>query len=135
MFVEWKDIFPSWFDYGGNYNRKFTDNFFLIISGIVECDQPIETLSHRIGICIVSPNGKSCRTTFERLNFNGKSSTVLCKPITGRMHQIRVHLQYLGHPIINDHFYNSPAFGEQKGRLGEYGKSIDQVVYNFNKKN
>lgn len=47
------------------------------------------------------------------------------------MHQIRVHLQYLGHPIINDHLYNSAAFGEQRGRLGEYGKSIEQVVIEF----
>lgn len=28
---------------------------------------------------------------------------VLLKPITGRSHQLRVHMQYLGHPIMGDH--------------------------------
>lgn len=90
-------------------------------------DQPIETISHKIGICIVSPKGKASKTLFERLNYNNKSSTVLCKPETGRMHQIRVHLQYLGYPITNDSFYNSPSFGPNKGKGGDFGKSIEEV--------
>lgn len=97
-------------------------------SGVVECNEPIHTLAHRIGICIVSPKGKPSKTVFERLNYNGKSSTVLCKPFTGRMHQIRVHLQYLGHPIINDSFYNSLVFGPEKGKNCQYGKSIEQLI-------
>ena len=35
------------------------------------------------------------------------------------MHQIRVHLQYLGHPIMNDPIYNHPtAWGEGNGQKG-----------------
>lgn len=33
-------------------------------------------------------------------------SIVLCKPLTGRQHQLRVHLSYLGHPIVQDKLYN-----------------------------
>ena len=41
------------------------------------------------------------------------------KPHTGRMHQIRVHLQWLGHPIVNDPIYNhKTAWGEGKGKKG-----------------
>ena len=64
--------------------------------GQVTCKEPIEVVSYKIGVCTVSPNGKDCHTEFQRLSFNGRSSVVLCRPRTGRMHQIRVHLQYLG---------------------------------------
>jgi 23S rRNA-/tRNA-specific pseudouridylate synthase len=65
-------------------------------SGVIECKEPIEVVSYKIGVCKVSPKGKDCLTKFEKLGYNGTTSVVLCKPLTGRMHQIRVHLQYLG---------------------------------------
>lgn len=68
----------------------------LLRSGVIECKEPIEVVSYKIGVCKVSSNGKECTTTFQKIGFNGHSSVVLCKPLTGRMHQIRVHLQYLG---------------------------------------
>ncbi|CAL9192116.1 RNA pseudouridine synthase 7-like isoform X1 [Musa acuminata AAA Group] len=51
--------------------------------------------------------GKTACTKFTRINTNGKYSLVLCKPVTGRTHQIRVHLQCAGHPIANDTLYRS----------------------------
>jgi 23S rRNA-/tRNA-specific pseudouridylate synthase len=68
----------------------------LFFSEIIECKEPIEVVSYKIGVCKVSPKGKDCNTIFQKLGYNGKTSIVLCKPKTGRMHQIRVHLQYLG---------------------------------------
>ena len=62
----------------------------------MECKEKIEVVSYKIGVCKVSPNGKECWTDFQRLSYNGGTSVVLCRPRTGRMHQIRVHLQYLG---------------------------------------
>lgn len=72
----------------------------------IEVTQPIEVFSSKIGVCGVDPQGKPCTTQFKRLSYNGKSSVVLAKPRHGRMHQIRVHLQFLGHPIVNDYLYN-----------------------------
>ncbi|GLT39959.1 hypothetical protein SLA2020_141240 [Shorea laevis] len=46
--------------------------------------------------------GKAACTMFTRISTNGTYSIVLCEPVTGRTHQIRVHLQYTGHPIAND---------------------------------
>lgn len=97
--------------------------------GIIECKEPIEVVSYKIGVCKVSPKGKECTTTFQKLGYNGTSSVVLCKPLTGRMHQIRVHLQYLGYPVVNDPLYNHEVFGPAKGRGGDIGgKSDEQLV-------
>ncbi|XP_010536597.1 PREDICTED: RNA pseudouridine synthase 7 [Tarenaya hassleriana] len=49
--------------------------------------------------------GKPACTKFTRISTNGTHSLILCEPVTGRTHQIRVHLQYTGHPIANDPLY------------------------------
>ena len=49
--------------------------------------------------------GKTAKTLFKRVSYNGHSSVVECHPITGRTHQIRIHLQSIGYPIANDHQY------------------------------
>ncbi|XP_059485319.1 pseudouridylate synthase RPUSD2-like isoform X2 [Neocloeon triangulifer] len=92
------------------------------------CAEPIEVVSYKIGVCKVSPKGKDCSTTFQKLNFNGRTSVVLCKPHTGRMHQIRVHLQYLGYPVVNDPLYNHTVFGPEKGKGGNIGKTDDDLI-------
>lgn len=92
------------------------------------CEEPIEVISHKIGVCKVSSKGKDCKTTFRKLDCKNNESVVLCKPETGRMHQIRVHLQYLGFPIVNDPLYNSWAFGPLKGKGGDIGKSEEELM-------
>lgn len=92
------------------------------------CSEPIEVVSYKIGVCKVSEKGKDCVTRFKRLSYNGKSSVVLCKPQTGRMHQIRVHLQYLGYPVVNDPLYNHVVFGPHKGKGGNIGKTDEELV-------
>lgn len=94
----------------------------------VVCSEPIEVVSYKIGVCKVSEKGKDCITRFKRLSYNGISSVVLCKPQTGRMHQIRVHLQYLGYPVVNDPLYNHVVFGPEKGKGGNIGKTDQELV-------
>lgn len=91
--------------------------------GEIICDQPIFSLYPKIGLQIIHASGKASLTIFERLSTDGKTSIVKCKPKTGRTHQIRVHLQYLGYPIVDDYLYNSFDFGPKKGKDAEYGVS------------
>ncbi|KAG7509998.1 RNA pseudouridylate synthase domain-containing protein 2 [Solea senegalensis] len=94
----------------------------------VICEEPILVVSFKIGLCRVDPKGKECRTVFQRLSFNGKTSVVRCLPLTGRTHQIRVHLQYLGFPILNDPIYGSSAWGPHRGKGGMMGKSDEELL-------
>ena len=68
------------------------------------------------GLVQVHPNGKEAKTTFRLMRYDTKSNQSIVKafPETGRTHQIRVHLQYAGHPIVNDILYNHTAFGVER---------------------
>ncbi len=59
---------------------------------------------HRKKMAIVD-RGRSAHTLFEVLQEVGDYSLVLCRLLSGRTHQIRVHLQYLGHPVVGDKLY------------------------------
>ncbi|XP_070973292.1 pseudouridylate synthase RPUSD2 [Oncorhynchus clarkii lewisi] len=96
--------------------------------GEIICEEPILVVSFKVGLCRVHPKGKDCRTVFQRLSWNGHSSVVRCLPLTGRTHQIRVHLQFLGYPILNDPVYGSSAWGPQRAKGGLMGMSDDELL-------
>ncbi len=92
----------------------------------VTCEEPLLTIDRQIGVNVVHPEGRDSKTIFKRLSYDEKSNTsvIHCRPITGRSHQIRVHLQFMGHPIANDPVYqNTKAWGEQQGKGGVFGKA------------
>ncbi|KAI7199302.1 pseudouridine synthase [Hortaea werneckii] len=97
--------------------------------GDVICEEPILQISPKLGLNRVRASGKSAKTVFKRLAYyppklsdNGEPqgagySIVRCLPLTGRTHQLRVHLQFLGHPITNDPIYaNRRVFGANLGK-------------------
>lgn len=96
--------------------------------GEVVCEEPILVVSFRVGLCRVDPKGKESRTVFQRLSYNGRSSVVRCLPLTGRTHQIRVHLQFLGFPILNDPIYGSSAWGPNRAKGGLVGMSNEELL-------
>lgn len=56
-------------------------------------------------------------------------SIVHCLPLTGRTHQIRVHLQFLGHPITNDPIYsNRRVFGANLGKAESSGDNDKEII-------
>ena len=102
----------------------------------VVVDQPLKCIEPRLalnGACSSEDEGaKEAKTVFTRVSFDGQTSLVKCQPYTGRTHQIRVHLQYLGHPIANDPLYSNPqVWGPTMGRGGmsDYRPVIEKLSH------
>lgn len=84
-------------------------------SCVIECKAPLLIAEHKLGLSCVAdsaahPEAKPSETRFTKLLHDPETdfSLILCEPVTGRTHQIRLHLQYLGFPIHNDPLYNNP---------------------------
>uniref|UniRef100_A0A0K0DTK5 Pseudouridine synthase n=1 Tax=Strongyloides stercoralis TaxID=6248 RepID=A0A0K0DTK5_STRER len=99
---------------------KFPDNDIV-------CEEPIGNLVITMGIQCIRKDGKNAKSTFKKIWTDGKKSLICCRIESGRTHQIRVHLQYIGYPIINDKLYNSTVWGKNKGKYAEYGKDMDTL--------
>ena len=61
-------------------------------------------------------------------------SIVHCLPLTGRTHQLRVHLQFLGHPITNDPIYSNRAvFGPSLAQHDSSGEHDAEIISRMKK--
>ena len=60
---------------------------------------------------VCNEKGKSASTKVEMISHENNTSYLSLKPLTGRTHQLRVHLNSIGHPILGDRLYaHDPAF-------------------------
>ncbi|CAH0526853.1 bifunctional tRNA pseudouridine(32) synthase/23S rRNA pseudouridine(746) synthase RluA [Vibrio hippocampi] len=83
-------------------------------------------------------HGKPSQTYYEVVKSEQQTSIVRLFPITGRSHQLRVHLMALGHPIVGDEFYATPealAYSERlelhAAELTFYHPSNNQLTAMF----
>nr|CDS26944.1 ribosomal pseudouridine synthase [Hymenolepis microstoma] len=101
-------------------------------------DQPLGRLCDKMGLNAViaeSEGGKPSKTSFLPLLFKKPKSAdspgstiVLARLYTGRTHQVRIHLQYLGFPIVDDPLYNSYDWGETKGAFAKYREPRSELL-------
>ncbi len=103
--------------------RQIEKEYTAIVWGEMEDDWgaielPIATdWPNRPKQMICEERGKHALTRFEVLNRGDNRSLVKLMPVTGRSHQLRIHMQSLGHPIIGCDMYAHPEALEASDRL------------------
>lgn len=94
-------------------DRKTHKTYYAIVVGHPKLpeamiDLPIARNLKRPTTFQVDQNGKPAQTYYKVLSQNDRYSLLELKPTTGRTHQLRVHLKYLGTPILGD-----PVYGDE----------------------
>lgn len=97
--------------------RQVKKVYRAIVSGRVNIDEGeiIAPVRVQKNIAKIHCSGKNAQTKFKVLSTKDGFSYLELYPITGRTHQIRTHLSFIGHPVIGDTKYN--GFAEVKGKL------------------
>ncbi len=94
-------------------NREVTKIYHAVVDGIHNfSDQLVDApiLKQNDGTAKISRAGKDAQTYFSTLQAFKAHTLVECRPVTGRMHQIRVHLARLGASITGDSLYGGKPF-------------------------
>lgn len=77
-------------------------------------------------MAVVKEGGRDAITDYEVLERFGKYTLVRCKLRTGRTHQIRVHMEYLGYPLVGD-----PKYSPMKTPFGIKGQALHSHTLEF----
>jgi tRNA pseudouridine32 synthase/23S rRNA pseudouridine746 synthase len=80
-------------------------------------DGPILLDWERRPIHIIHPDGKASRSRWRVLDTGETATLIELEPVTGRTHQLRVHMQSIGHPMLGDSLYAPPDIKALSPRL------------------
>lgn len=109
-------------------NRKTKKTYLAVVKGRpkndkAKIDLPIGRNPAAPSTFRIDLSGKSAVTYYSVLSFDGKTSLVKLEPITGRTHQLRIHMLSIGTPILGDRIYDKPA-----ERLYLHAESLEITV-------
>lgn len=94
-------------------------------SGVIET-QIARDKNDRKKMAVVKEGGRDAVTEYEVLERFGKYTIVKCKLKTGRTHQIRVHMEYLGYPLVGD-----PKYSPMKTPFSINGQTLHSWTLTF----
>lgn len=111
--------------------HTMTRIYYAVVEGVIKDDSgtvdaplgrhPIE----RVKIAVVK-DGRRAVTHYKVLERYNNNTLVECKLETGRTHQIRVHMSYIGHPLVGD-----PVYGYKKQRFNVEGQMLFAKILGF----
>lgn len=113
-------------------NHEINRTYFAIVEGTIQenkgkIDAPIgRNIDDRKKMAVNVINGKSAITHFEVLERLKGFTLIKVNLETGRTHQIRVHMSYIGHPIVGDNVY-----GKKKQVFTQSGQALHAGVLGF----
>lgn len=103
-------------DLAKQIQEKSVDRKYIaLVQGVIKedsatIDAPIgRSVNDRKKMCVTSENSKDAITHIKVLERYKTATLIECKLETGRTHQIRVHMNYINHPVVND-----PVYGLKK---------------------
>ncbi len=112
--------------------RTASRKYLAIVHGNVKEEQGVihapigRHPSDRKKMAVVFSNSKDAITNFEVIERFGQYTLVACKLLTGRTHQIRVHMSYIGHPVVGD-----PKYGISKQPFSIKGQALHSAQLQF----
>ena len=112
--------------------KEVVREYIALVEGIImedtaTIDAPIgRDKKDRKKMTVTSENSKDAVTHIRVLERYKDSTLIRCKLETGRTHQIRVHLNYIGHPVVND-----PVYGYKKLIDKDFGQMLHAEKLGF----
>ncbi len=102
--------------------KTVTRKYYAIVWGVIKndtgtIDAPIgRSQNDRKKMCVTSINSKKAITHFKVLERYKRATLIELKLETGRTHQIRVHMDYIGFPVVNDQVYGNRKLFDDTGQ-------------------
>lgn len=106
-------------------NRTASRRYLAIVHGNIKEDHGLVNApigrhpTERKKMAVVLENSKEAITKFQVIERFGNYTLIECKLLTGRTHQIRVHMAYIGHPVVGD-----PKYGPDKQHFDISGQAL-----------
>lgn len=106
--------------------------YIALVSGVIAedtatIDAPVgRDVNNRKKMCVTDVNAKDAVTHIRVLERYERATLISCRLETGRTHQIRVHLSYIGHSVVND-----PVYGKVIKGYEEFGQMLHAKKLGF----